>query len=81
MAQRMYTVKLPGSVATLQEAAKSLGVELAALDSGFGLVPVSPTEHLYTVLVSEDATPVTDGKTTSGPYSNPPIGAFGPPRR
>jgi hypothetical protein len=81
MEKRMYTVKLPESEATLAGAAKRLGVEPAELDPDFGVVLVSPTDHVYTVLLSEGATPVADGQSTAGPYSNPAIGAFGPPKR
>jgi hypothetical protein len=80
MAQNLYTVKLAGGGATLDEAARKLGLEPSALDPEFGLVLTSPAEGLYTVLLREGASPTVDGKETAGPYANPAIGAFGPPR-
>lgn len=39
-----------------------------------------PAEGLYTVLLRRGASPTVDGEATAGPYANPAIGAFGPPR-
>jgi hypothetical protein len=81
MAQTIYTVKLAAGEENLATAAQKLRVEPADLDPDFGVVPVAPTEGLYAVLVVGAASPETDGATTDGPFSNPPIATFGPPER
>jgi hypothetical protein len=73
MAHVMMTVELDPDAATLGAAAGRMGVDPAALDADFGVVPIDPDQNLYTVMVEEDA-----GARGGGPYSNPRIEPFGP---
>lgn len=61
--------------ATLEFAAKQLGVSLEAIDRGFGLTPVDRERGLYSALVREDALPpgFADRKPFRGPFANPQI--------
>jgi hypothetical protein len=80
MEQTIYTVKLATGEETLAAAAQKLRIEPADLDPDFGVVPVAPAEGLYAVLVAGTASPETDGFITDGPFANPPIATFGPPK-
>lgn len=75
----LMTVAL--SEPSLGAAAKSLGVALAALDKDFGVLPVDPDQGLYAIKVQRDAVPATaPGKPYRGPFSNPKISSYGPPK-
>ncbi len=89
MDQPMFTVDWPnGSEPTLQEVAQVLKVQPSALDSSFGIRLIDPKTNTYTVLCRPSAcidsttgqSVGSAGSGVEGPYSNPGIGAFGPPR-
>jgi len=72
----LLTVELPGA-ADLEAAAQRLAVPVAKLDAQFGVVPVDPDNHLYSVMVEDDAAPGASARSgVSGPYSNPRIEPF-----
>ena len=79
----MVQFEHPGLAPSLADAAARLGVPVAALDPGFGVIATSPAEHLYTVLVAQPhaaaAGAAVGGGTGTGTFSNPPIDTFGPP--
>ena len=51
------------------------------IDAEFGVVPIDPDNHLYTVLVDEQASARVAGQPgVEGPFSNPRIEPFGPPQ-
>jgi hypothetical protein len=82
VAKVMMTVKLDPEAATPELAAQRLGVPREKLDAEFGVVNIDPQRHLYAVLLDEDvAAGVSATEGVAGPYSNPPIEPFGPPRR
>jgi hypothetical protein len=69
---------------SLEDAARQIGVGVEDLDSGFGIVPIDPEAGKYAVQVRA-------GKVRSqprrrkargyqGPWSNPKIAPFGPPK-
>jgi CO/xanthine dehydrogenase Mo-binding subunit len=63
-------------------AAERLGVPAEELDSEFGVVPIDPDNHLYTVMVDEQTgAAAAERPDVDGPYSNPRIEPFGPPSR
>jgi hypothetical protein len=69
---------------SLSDAAEQLGVPLADLNSTFGVVPIDPDRELYAVEV--DAGVVPENKPAGdgdyrGPFANPPIAPFGPPKK
>jgi hypothetical protein len=74
----LVTVQLPPE-ATLQEAMQQLGLTEDEVDTAYGLVPLDPEQGLYALRVTEDAghrvTPA-----AGGPFSDPPIEPYGPPR-
>jgi hypothetical protein len=82
----MLTVKLPPGQATLDEARHRLGLAPGEVDEKFGLVPLDPAEGVYAVLVPAEAgaraaaSAAGQAGEVGGPYANPPIEPFGPPK-
>ncbi|MEN3539210.1 hypothetical protein AAH991_29135 [Microbispora sp. ZYX-F-249] len=88
MAEVLITVRLPAP-ATLEAAMRRLGLTEDEVDTAYGLVPVDPDRNLYVLRVTEDAGRRVGGQGTGGadsgradggPYSDPPIEPYGPPR-
>lgn len=83
MAEVLITVRL-AAPATLEAAMRRLGLAEDEVDTGYGLVPVDPRRNLYVLRVTEEAgRRVGDsdaGAADGGPYSDPPIEPYGPPR-
>jgi hypothetical protein len=82
----MLTVKLPPGQATLAEARQRLGLTEDEVDEEFGLVPLDPAVHTYAVLVPAEvgarvcSSAAGQAGEVGGPYANPPIEPFGPPK-
>lgn len=80
MAKVMMTLQLDPQEADLPNVRRKLGLEKDEIDEQFGVVNISPKEHLYCVLLEEEtAARVSGHDWVKGPYSNPRIEAFGPP--
>jgi hypothetical protein len=80
MPRVMVTLRLDPGRATLPEVRELLGLAPEEVDPAFGLVNISPAEHLYTILVDEPAaTRVADAPEVEGVFANPRIEPFGPP--
>jgi hypothetical protein len=78
----LMTVTLEPDKASLAAAAAALGVAADDVDATFGLVPIDPDRGLYAAKVRHDAVPERrEGKEYRGPYSNPKIASFGPPKK
>jgi hypothetical protein len=76
----MLTLTLEPGEATLEAAARKLGLEERELDPDFGVVEIDPAAHRYTVLVDEGAAEQASRVPgVDGPYANPRIEPFGPP--
>jgi len=77
----MLTLTLEPGEATLEAAARKLGLEERELDPDFGVVEIDPAAHRYTVLVDEGAAEQASRVPgVEGPYANPRIEPFGPPQ-
>jgi hypothetical protein len=76
----MFTIELEEPQATVPEVKKRLHLADDQIDADFGVVSIDPQAHLYAILVEEGTTPPGDAGAVSGPYSNPRIETFGPPR-
>jgi hypothetical protein len=80
MPRVMVTLRLDPGQASLPEVRRLLGLAADEVDPGFGVVNISPAEHLYTILVDEAAAArVGDAPQVEGVFSNPRIEPFGPP--
>jgi hypothetical protein len=80
MAKVMVTLRLEPEQATLPKVRRLLGLAPEEVDPGFGVVNISPAEHLYTILVEDSAAArVADATQVEGVFSNPRIEPYGPP--
>ena len=80
MAGVLFTFSAPRGKPTLYEASDLLGLQPGSLDVEFGVTLIDPRDGLYAVMVDECmAAKVGESPSVHGPFSNPPIGAFGPP--
>ncbi len=66
-----------GGPPTIAAAAQQLGVAPADLDGEFGVVTINPDRQLYSVRADCAKLPP-GGSGENGPFSDPPIGPFGP---
>jgi hypothetical protein len=76
----LMTIESPEGVPDLAGAASILGVDVSAVDTAFGVVPIDPENGKYAVQVRASAVS-NSGKTAdgfNGPYSNPRIEGYGP---
>ena len=79
MAGVMVTLRMPPEQATLEEVRRLLGLAPEEVDPAFGVVNISPAEHLYTILVDEAAAArIANADPVQGVFSNPRIEPFGP---
>lgn len=61
--------------------AAEYGVPQDALDPTFGVIAVSPSEHVYTVRVTADwASKIAKAATVGGPFPEGRVEPFGNPR-
>lgn len=81
MSKVMVTLKLDPDQASLGAVRESLGIEAEEIDDDFGVIAVSPEDHLYTVLVEQEAANRVQGhEQVEGQFSNPKIEPTGPPQ-
>jgi hypothetical protein len=74
MATVMITLQLDPERASLEEVRRLLGLREDELDQRFGVVNINPSEHLYTILVEEEAAErVRHADPVRGVFSNPKI--------
>jgi hypothetical protein len=79
MARAMVTLRLDPAQASLAEVLGLLGLAPGEVDPEFGVVPIDPTERLYTILVDEAAAQrIADAPQVEGVFGNPRIEGFGP---
>ena len=79
MPRMMVTLRLDPAQATLPEVLEVLGLAPEEVDPRFGVVPINPADHLYTILVDEAAAArITDAPQVEGVFGNPRIEPFGP---
>jgi hypothetical protein len=80
--QALVTVHTSAGPPSLEAAARELGVDVEDLDASFGVVPLDVHGGLYAVQVKADRLPAgfEDQEPYRGPFSDPKIDTFGPPR-
>jgi len=78
---QMLTVKLQPEEANVAEVRRKMKLAPEQIDNSFGVVCIDPKNNLYAVMVDEKASQELSGqKGVKGPYSNPRIEPFGPPK-
>jgi hypothetical protein len=83
MGKVMLTFDAP-TPPSLDEVKQRFGLNDEEIDDTFGVIEVDPKTHTCTILVEEAAAARITGRPDwkgGGPYSNPKIAPFGPPRR
>ena len=81
--KQMMTIKLPPDEANLDEVRRRMNLGPEEIDNDFGVVSIDPKKNLYAVMVEEKASQKLseqNPKGVKGPYSNPRIEPFGPPK-
>lgn len=74
MAMVMMTLRLEPEQVSLEEVRRLLGLAAEEVDERFGVVNINPSEHLYTILVDQQAAErVKDAGPVRGVFSNPRI--------
>jgi hypothetical protein len=74
MANVMITLQLEPEQSSLEEVRRLLGLAEDEVDQRFGVVNINPSEHLYTILVDQEAAErVKDAGPVRGVFSNPRI--------
>ena len=82
MATRLVTLHLDPASANMKSVRAKFGLSAADADEHFGVVCVSPSQNLYTILAEERAAARIEGSSgVTGVYSNPKIEPFGPPKK
>lgn len=83
MGMVMMTVR-SDSPPTLDHLRRQFDLSPQDVDEQFGVIEVDPDDRLYTFMVDENKARRLANRgelSVNGPYSNPPISTFGPPRR
>jgi len=74
VAKVMVTLELEPEQASLDEVRRLLGLAEHELDANFGVVNISPKEHLYTILAEPEAAErIRGAEPVRGVYANPRI--------
>jgi len=82
VAHLLLTCQLTTDEPTIEDAALSLDVDASAIDGGFGVVLIDPTDGRYAVMVDERAVQRALGRDgVEGPFANPKIEPLGPPTK
>lgn len=82
MATRLVTLHLDPASANMKSVRAKYGLSASDADEHFGVVCVSPSQNLYTILAEEQAANRIEGASgVAGVFANPKIEPFGPPRQ
>ena len=79
----MLTIEAPDHPPTIAALRSRYRLRKGEIDEEFGVVEIDPQAHLYTVLVDPAAAAKIQpsaGWKVEGPFSNPKIEPFGPPK-
>jgi hypothetical protein len=80
--KQMFTLKLKPKQANLAHVRRKLNLSAEEIDHDFGVVNIDPKQDLYAVLVEEKAAQKAGAQPeVQGPFSNPRIETFGPPKK
>ena len=78
----MMTIAGWHELPSIERVAADLSVPLCAIDAQFGVILVDPKRDIYAVRVDVDQLPeeIQSEFIVSGPFSDPKIAPFGPPK-
>lgn len=83
MPRLLFNVTWEQGQPSLEQVREKYGFGPEEIDQDFGVIEIDPQDHLYTVLVDQEAAQRVRKRMgkgpLEGPYSNPRIEAFGPP--
>jgi len=86
MAKLLFNVTWDQGKPTIEQVAARYGFDPTEIDAKFGVIEIDPEEHLYTILVDREAAERVrgergpEGAEREGPFANPPVQPFGPPK-
>jgi hypothetical protein len=82
MGKQTLTLKLDPKSATLAYVRRKLKLRADDVDDEFGVISIDPKRDLYAVLVEDRAADKAAKQSgVQGPFSNPKIEPFGPPKK
>lgn len=77
----MVTIHWQGEPPTLSQVVERFALDPSAVDERFGVVEIDPDEHLFALrLDPSQAAKLGATEGADGPFADPEIGVFGPPR-
>jgi hypothetical protein len=80
----MVSFDWTGESPDLAAVRKRFGLAEDEIDAEFGVIEIDPQQHSYTALVTPEAAARITGREApkvEGPFANPRIEPFGPPRK
>jgi hypothetical protein len=82
MSKQLLTINLDPKKADPVDVRETFELAPEELDPNFGVVKIDPAQNLYAILVTEEAARRISGRPrVQGPFANPRIETFGPPRK
>jgi hypothetical protein len=82
MSKQMLTIVIDPKKADPAHVREVLDLAPEDVDPHFGVVSIDPTRNLYAILVTEEAVRrISAQPGVQGPFANPRIETFGPPKK
>jgi len=85
MADVFFNITWKQGKPSIEEICERYGFKADEIDKEFGIIEIDPEANLYTILVEYKAAQRVmkeygDDQSIEGPFTNPPIAPFGPPK-
>ena len=84
MPNMLFNIRWEEGEPTVEKVCERYGLTAGDLDARFGVVEIDPDDHLYSILVKEEAAErlgakVPETPDLEGPFEDARIAPFGPP--